>query len=295
MKQTWRKNTGVFAFILLLILSLAACGGGTPAATPAPPPAPEATPAPTPEGDDGNGDDLLEITSPGDLETPGVRIAVQNGTTGHIFAEANFPEAELLIYNSNVDVIQALLVGHADAVILDSEPARNFVDRNEGRIRQLDELLTQEYYGIALQLDSPYTELFNAALEELRENGTLYNLIDYWVNEDPGASRYESPAGTTHPNGVLVMGTSADFPPFEFYEGDQIVGLDPDIARAIGDILGYEIEILDMDFDVVILAVQQGQVDFGMAGMTVTAERLQQVDFSQGYFLSGQSIIVRVS
>ena len=127
----------------------------------------------------------------------------------------------------------------------------------------------------------------------MRADGTLDRLVDYWVNGNTEAGRYESPADISHPNGTLVMGTSADFPPFEFIEGGQIVGLDPDVARAIGDILGYEIEIVDMSFDVIILSVQTGQIDFGMAGMTVTEERLEQVDFTDGYFLSGQSIIVR--
>jgi len=255
---------------LTLILSFAACRSG------------------------GGGSDAVAINAPSDLATAGTRIGVQMGTTGHDFANENFPDAEIMPYDTNSDVILALLSGDVDAVIMDSEPARNFVDRNEGQIRQLDELLTEEYYGISLHLDSPYTALFNDALNTLRDNGTLYQLIDYWVNEDPSAARYESPAGTTHPNGTLLMGTSADFPPFEFYEGGQIVGLDPDIARAIGDLLGYEIEIVDMDFGTIIISVQTGQVDFGMAGMTINEERLEQVSFTQGYFLSGQSVLVRV-
>jgi len=256
---------------LTLILSFAACGGGS------------------------GGDDTVAINSPSDLEAEGLRIGVQLGTIGHDFANENFPDAVVMPYDSNSDVILALISGDVDAVIMDSEPARNFVDRNEGQIRQLNELLTEEYYGISFQLDSPYVALFNDALNTLRNNGTLYQLIDYWVNEDPSAARYESPADTTHPNGTLFMGTSADFPPFEFWEYGEIVGLDPDIARAIGDLLGYQIEIIDMDFAAIILSVQTGQVDFGMAGMTINEERLQMVDFSQGYFLSGQSILVRVS
>jgi len=263
------KKALILTLILAAALLLAACGGG-----------------------DG---DTIEITTPADLETPGVRIGVQLGTTGHIHADEHFPDAVVIPYDTNSDVIMALLAGDVDAVIMDSEPARNFVARNEDRIKTLDDLLTQEAYGIALPLGSPYTALFDGAINTLRENGTLYALIDYWVNEEPGTTRYQSPAGITHPNGTLIMGTNADFPPFEFIEYGEIVGLDPDIARAIGDLLGYEIEILDMDFAGIILAVQAGSVDFGMAGMTITEERRQHVDFTQGYFLSGQSVIVTIN
>jgi polar amino acid transport system substrate-binding protein len=237
----------------------------------------------------GNRNDGITINAVGDLAAEGVRIGVQLGTTGHNYALDNFPLATVIPYDTNSDAILAVLSGDVDAVVMDSEPSRNFVARNDGRIRLLDELLTEEYYGIALQRNSPYTALFDNALDTLRANGTLYALIDYWVNEDPSARRYTSPAGTTHPNGTLFMGTNADFPPFEFF-----VGLDPDIARAIGDLLGYQIEIVDMDFGGIIMAVQTGQIDFGMAGMTITAERLTQVDFTQGYYLSGQSVIVPV-
>jgi polar amino acid transport system substrate-binding protein len=237
-------------------------------------------------------DSAVEVNSLADLATSGVRIGVQLGTTGHDYADEHFTEATVVPYDTNTLAILAILAGDVDAVIMDSEPARNFVAQNSDNIRQLDELLTQEAYGISLLLDSPYTALFDNAINTLRDNGTLHSLIDYWVIEDANASRYSSPPGTTHPNGTLFMGTNADFPPFEFYDYNEIVGLDPDIARAIGDILGYEIEIVDMDFAGIILAVQTGQVDFGMAGMTINEERLQQVSFTQGYFLSGQSVIV---
>ena len=240
------------------------------------------------------GDDEIVINSPDDLAQSGVRIGVQLGTTGHVFANENF-DSEVMAYDTNSDAILALLSGDVDAVIMDNLPGMEFVGQNEGRIRQLDDMLTHEGYGIALPLDSPYTELFNQALDELRANGTWQAIMDYWVYGVEGATRYESPEGTTHPNGVLLMGTNADFPPFEFIEYGQVVGIDPDLARAIGDILGYEIEIIDMAFAGIILAVQGGQIDFGMAGMTITEERLEMVDFTDSYFLSGQSVIVRTS
>lgn len=92
---------------------------------------------------------------------------------------------------------------------------------------------------------------------------------------------------------TLTMCTNASFPPYEFVEGDQVIGIDADIAAAICAELGYELEIMDIEFDAIIPAVISGKADFGMAGMTVTKERLQNVAFSLSYATAVQSIIVK--
>lgn len=92
--------------------------------------------------------------------------------------------------------------------------------------------------------------------------------------------------------GVLTMGTNAYFPPYEYYEGDEIIGIDAEIADAVAKKLGLELKIEDMEFDSIILAVQQGKVDMGLAGMTVTEDRLQSVNFSDSYATGIQSVIV---
>lgn len=92
---------------------------------------------------------------------------------------------------------------------------------------------------------------------------------------------------------TLTMCTNASFPPYEYVEGDQVVGIDADIAAAICAELGYDLEILDIEFDAIIPAVVSGKADFGMAGMTVTEERLQNVAFSVSYATGIQSIIVK--
>lgn len=91
---------------------------------------------------------------------------------------------------------------------------------------------------------------------------------------------------------TLVMATNAEFPPYEYYEGEDIVGIDAEFAAAIAEKLGMELKIEDMAFDSVITAVQSGKADFGAAGMTVTPERALQVDFSDSYYTGRQVIIV---
>jgi polar amino acid transport system substrate-binding protein len=93
-------------------------------------------------------------------------------------------------------------------------------------------------------------------------------------------------------NGTLIMATNAEFPPYEYYEGDEVVGIDAEIAAAIAEKLGMDLEIQDMAFDSIIPAITSGKADVGLAGMTVTEERQQSVDFSDSYATGVQVIIV---
>ena len=93
--------------------------------------------------------------------------------------------------------------------------------------------------------------------------------------------------------GELHMATNAFFEPYEYHDSDKIVGIDVEIAEAICDKLGYTLVIDDMDFDSIITAVSSGKADFGMAGMTVTEERKQSIDFTDTYTNAVQVIIVK--
>lgn len=93
--------------------------------------------------------------------------------------------------------------------------------------------------------------------------------------------------------GTLVMGTNAQFPPYEFRdENNEVAGIDADIAAAIADKLGMELEITDMAFDSLIPALQSGTIDIILAGMTADPERAESVDFTDSYATGVQVIIV---
>ena len=92
--------------------------------------------------------------------------------------------------------------------------------------------------------------------------------------------------------GVLIMVTNAEFPPYEFHQGGKIVGIDAEIAAAIADKLGLELRIEDIEFDSVIPSVESGKFDMAMAGLTITEERKEQVSFTTSYATGVQVIIV---
>ena len=108
-------------------------------------------------------------------------------------------------------------------------------------------------------------------------------------NDAPAA---DAPSFTTVEPGKLIMATNAAFPPYEYIEGNEIVGIDAEIAAAIAEKLGLELVIQDMEFDAIIEAVKNGKADIGLAGMTVTPEREEVVFFTASYATGVQVIIV---
>ena len=226
----------------------------------------------------------------------GAKIGVQQGTTGDIYAtDYEGDEAGTVIarYLKGADAVQALKTNKIDCVIIDNLPAESFVAKNPD-LMILEEEFTVEEYAIALKKNSALTEKINDALAKLKADGTLDQIIENYIGEDDvkGTMPYIK-KDVERPNGKLIMATNAYFPPYEYYSGGDIVGIDADIAQAICDELGYELEIKDMEFDAIIPAIESGKADFGAAGMTVTEDRLKNVDFTDSYATAKQVIIVK--
>ena len=235
----------------------------------------------------------VSITGSADL--PGKKIGVQLGTTGDSIAteyETN-DGATVERYNKGADAIQALKQGKIDCVIIDGSPAKAFVAKNDD-LQILDEELSTEEYAICVNKEkTDLTAKINEALAQLSADGTLDSIMANYIGDEAGQHPYESPADVDRSNGTLVMATNAAFEPYEYYVNQEIVGIDPDVALAICDILGYELKIEDMEFDAIVNAVVSGKADFGAAGMTVTEDRKQSVDFTDTYTNASQVIIVR--
>jgi polar amino acid transport system substrate-binding protein len=226
----------------------------------------------------------------------GKKIGVQLGTTGDTLVsdmEEDGSGTTVERYNKGNDAVTALKQGKVDAVVIDQMPAQAFVASNSD-LKILEEEFAVEDYAICVSKSRPeLTASINEAINYLAANGTVASILDNYIGDNAGNSPYVTPAGTTHDNGTLVMATNAYFKPYEYYENGTIKGIDVDFATAIADYLGMNLKIEDMEFDSIITAVQSGKADFGAAGMTVTAERLKNIDFTDSYTTSSQVIIVR--
>ena len=205
-----------------------------------------------------------EIKSADDLE--GKKIGVQLGTTGDADA-TEVKDATVERYNKGNDAVMALKQG---------------------------KIFDKEEYAICLSKDNAdLTKEFNEALKELKDDGTLDSIRDNYIGDDVGKTPYETPKDADHSKGTLTMATNATFQPYEYYDGDKIVGIDVDIAQAVCDKLGYELKVEDMEFDAIVNSVKSGKADFGAAGMTVTEDRKKSVDFTDPYTTAEQVVIVK--
>ena len=140
---------------------------------------------------------------------------------------------------------------------------------------------------------SSNTASTDAAAEETTEDVEAEATKEEAEDAEAAEEATDAAEVTTVEPGVLTMGTNATFPPYEYKDGDDVVGIDAEIAQALADKLGLQLEIVDMDFDSLVASVQSGKIDMSLAGMTVTEERKQNVDFTDSYATGVQVIIVK--
>lgn len=231
----------------------------------------------------------LTITSAEDLN--GLKIGVQAGTTGETYVKDSLTDAKVSSFKSGMDAALDLKNGNIDAIVLDELPSKSIVAQNDD-LTIIDLNLEPEEYAIAVKKgNTELVEQINATLKKMKEDGSYDALTAAYMPADGNITVPEDKAAEGE--GKLVMGTNAAFAPFEYLEGTKIVGFDISLSQAIAADQGKQLEVSNMDFDALIPALTAGQIDFIAAGMSVTPERLENVDFTDTYYASKQVVIVK--
>lgn len=236
--------------------------------------------------------EAVTINSVADLD--GKKVGVQAGTTGEAWCFENLPNAKIVSFKTGMDAAIDLKIGAIDAVVLDELPAESIVAKNPTLVIQRDPVFTEnkEEYAIAIKKgNQALVDSINATIAKMKANGEYEALVNAFM---PAEGPIVIPAvkavgGST----TLKLGTNAAFPPFEYVEGSSIVGFDITMGQNIANDFGATLEVVNMEFDSLIPALQSGTIDFIAAGMSVTEERKKNVDFSDPYYASEQVIIVR--
>lgn len=158
------------------------------------------------------------------------------------------------------------------------------------QLKIMDTEYANEDYAIAVaKEDTELLDEINAALSAIIADGTAQKIVDKYISGTEHDLTFQADA---EGKPELIMATNAFFPPYEFYENDQIVGIDAEMAKAIADRMGRKLVIEDTEFGSIIAGIQTGKYDMGMAGMTVTEDRLESVNFSDSYATGVQVVII---
>ena len=223
----------------------------------------------------------------------GKRIAVLTGSAGDLAARRHYPEATFHDLTASADAGLAVKTGKVDAFVYDKSVLLNLV-RSNPELVILDEAVDKLEVAATLRKDNRrLLAEINRALRELKDDGTLRRLRTAWV-DTPYATPPPLPAAASAGSAPpLRMGTSANFEPFSFHASDGLTGLDIALGRLLGARLGRSVEVIDMNFEALIPALQAGKIDFALANFNVTEERKKLIAYSLPYIENDISALVR--
>lgn len=212
-----------------------------------------------------------------------VKIGVQEGTTSLMYAEC-LKGVKVSSYETFPLAATAMLNGNVDYVMCDKATATSICNTMQG-VKYIDIALSTEFYGIAVdKQQEQLKEDINAILEN--KSAEIQAIIDKYMAED--TENYVGVISATKNNdnkeGQLVVATNAEFPPWEYVDGDKFYGIDMEIAKLIADELDLELVIDDMAFASVVTSVGANGVDIAMSGITITNERKEIVNFTTSYY-----------
>ncbi len=216
-------------------------------------------------------------------EAAGTKIAVQKGTTSLMYAEV-LKGAQAVSYDTFALAANDMKNGNADYVFVDKTTAQALCKEITG-IKMIDIALSSENYGIGI--DKGQADLKTKIDNILSTKAAEIDAIkDKYMNGDEAnyVGVTSAAKDVNKADQQLVVATNAEFAPWEYKEGNQFYGIDMEIAQLLATELGLELVIDDMDFDMVVGAVGKQGVDIAMSGITITAERLNVINFSTPYY-----------
>lgn len=215
-----------------------------------------------------------------------LRLGSQSGTTNYETSISLVGEDRVQVFDTFGVVVQALLAGDVDAIIIDNVAGQGYVGVNADQIKIVGEPIVSDQLGFAFTKGSDLVEPFNAALASMRADGTLTRINGKWFPP-------------TLPNlggRTITVAVENAYQPFNFINETtgEAEGWDYDTLAEICVRLNCTPEFVETSWDGMIIAVSNGEYDMAADGITITEERKQQVDFSVGYIQVEQVLLVRV-
>ena len=219
-------------------------------------------------------------------------IGVTTGSEYDTIANQNLENPSILYFNTYSDQISALKSGKIDGFLTDEPLAKEILKNNDG-LKVLDEKLTEDSYAFAI--NPKLTNLqrdVNRVLSDMKKDGTLKSFEDKWMGNDEDVKEVAT-YDYKVTNGTLKFGTVSGSAPFAYVKNNKIVGYDIDVITYIAKVLGYKLEVVEMQFDGLLASIVSGKVDIAGCSIIVTEERKKSVIFSDADYTGGIVIVTR--
>ena len=224
----------------------------------------------------------------------GKRIGVTTGSVFDAIVLEKLPDCKIAYINNTADMIASLESGKIDGFVADEPALWQICAENDG-IALLDGYLDTFEFAFVL----PKGGRGEALLEELdpwltsmKESGALERVIEKWTSGPENERTVPNYAAFPATKGTLVLATEGDYVPFNYFKGDKVVGVEIDLAAQFCEANGYRLKVLAMSFESILPAIQSGKADFAAAGISITDERRESVNFSVPYYSGGTVMAV---
>ncbi|MBQ0125391.1 MAG: transporter substrate-binding domain-containing protein [Clostridiales bacterium] len=224
------------------------------------------------------------------------KIGLQTGVSFDGDVKVRFPDCAVNYFQTNYDLMFALDNGKIDVIACDEPFAYNMVRERESY--SILGKVSEDWYRFTYPKDAEKTPMLcgqmNDFIEELKSDGTLYEMQELWLSTDEEKKTVDL-SGLTGENGILKMGVSVDgAAPFTYMKDGKIVGYEIDIAERFCRKYGYGLEITDYNFTGLMTAISTGKVDMGASCISMTEERKETLVFSDSEYDGGVVVIIKL-
>ncbi len=236
----------------------------------------------------------LNLSSIDDIRNK--RIGVLLGSVHDAYATKNYPDAEIMQYQSISDLLLAINSGKADAVFFDHSGLNDILSIN----KELDILASNVFsvqVGAGFNKDNDeLREKFNSFLKEIKANGIYEQMIERWMDKSTSEISEMPEIKSMKTNGTLKVGIVSDLGlPFTIIRAGNLSGFDIELTKRFSAYIAKEFMPVDLPFGSMLASLSTNKIDMVTCSLMISEERKKHIDFSDSYYESGVSVIARKS
>lgn len=216
-------------------------------------------------------------------------IGVLSGSSQDAIIKDEFPNCKELYFDNIPDMFYALSIDKVDACAIDYSIIPNYMKEYE-TIGYIEEAIASTDYGTIFRQDDKKSDKirkeYNQFLAKINADGTMAELENIWIEEKDESKLFVDKSGLTGENGTLTFATCSTTKPFDYIKDGELVGYDVAMAYLFAREYGYNLDVVDCQFNSIVSGIQAGKYDFASCAITITDERKEGLAFSDPNYIT---------